>query len=145
MKGRSNYACLYRIQKAETQPILESLDEFDSFRQVSRWSRESETGDRAELTDLPENLSYWRDINAKGEICLGQKCPNFEPCFITRMRQRADDRFATDKLQTPLRENSGLKLSGKHLWSIGTYLQISQGLRISRRANQNGGSGLARL
>jgi ATP-dependent DNA helicase DinG len=91
MKGRSNYACLYRIQKAETQPILESLDEFDSFQKVSRWSRESATGDKAELIDLPENLSYWRDINAKGEACIGQKCAEFENCFITRMRARAEE------------------------------------------------------
>ena len=91
MKGRSNYACLYRIKKAETQPILESLDEFDSFQKVSSWVRESEIGDKAELVDLPENLSYWRDINAKGETCIGQKCADFENCFITRMRQRADD------------------------------------------------------
>jgi ATP-dependent DNA helicase DinG len=90
MKGRSNYACLYRIKKAETQPILESLDEFDSFQKVSRWSRESETGDKAELFDLPENLSYWKDINAKSETCIGQKCADFEPCFITRMRQEAE-------------------------------------------------------
>jgi ATP-dependent DNA helicase DinG len=91
MKGRSNYACLHRIKKAETQPILDSLDEFDSFQKVSRWSRESGTGDKAELTDLPENLSYWRDINAKGEACIGQKCAEFENCFITRMRQRAEE------------------------------------------------------
>jgi ATP-dependent DNA helicase DinG len=91
MKGRSNYACLYRIQKAETQPILESLDEFDSFQKVARWSRESATGDKAELIDLPENLSYWRDINAKGEACIGQKCAEFENCFITRMRARAEE------------------------------------------------------
>jgi ATP-dependent DNA helicase DinG len=91
MKGRSNYACLHRIQKAETQPILESLDEFDSFQKVAQWSRESETGDKAELTDLPENLSYWRDINAKGEACIGQKCAEFENCFITRMRARAEE------------------------------------------------------
>ncbi|HLM02115.1 MAG TPA: DEAD/DEAH box helicase, partial [Pyrinomonadaceae bacterium] len=91
MKGRSNYACLHRIRKAETQPILESLDEFDSFQKVARWSRESETGDKAELVDLPENLSYWRDINAKGEACIGQKCAEFENCFITRMRARAEE------------------------------------------------------
>ncbi|MGI8469606.1 MAG: ATP-dependent DNA helicase [Pyrinomonadaceae bacterium] len=91
MKGRSNYACLYRVKKAETQPILESLDEFDSFQKISRWSRESETGDKAELVDLPENISYWKDINAKGEICIGQKCVDFENCFITRMRTRAEN------------------------------------------------------
>ena len=91
MKGRSNYACLYRVKKAENQPILEGLDEMDYFEEVRHWSRESETGDRAELTSLPENISFWSRINAKSETCLGQKCPDFEPCFITRMRQKADE------------------------------------------------------
>lgn len=91
MKGRGNYACLYRIAKAETQPILEGLDEMDYFEEIRHWARESETGDRAELADLPENLSFWTRINAKSETCLGQKCPDFEPCFITRMRQRAEE------------------------------------------------------
>ncbi len=91
MKGRSNYACLYRIKKAESQPILEGLDEMDYFDEVRHWSRETETGDRAELTELPENISFWSRINAKSETCLGQKCPDFEPCFITRMRERADE------------------------------------------------------
>ena len=90
MKGRSNYACLYKIKKAENQPILEGLDEMDYFDEVRHWSRESETGDRAELVNLPENISFWSRINAKSESCLGQKCPDFEPCFITRMRQKAD-------------------------------------------------------
>jgi ATP-dependent DNA helicase DinG len=91
MKGRSNYACLYKIKKAENQPILEGLDEMDYFEEVRHWSRESEMGDRAELLDLPENISFWTRINAKSESCLGQKCPDFEPCFITRMRGRADE------------------------------------------------------
>lgn len=91
MKGRGNYACLYRIAKAETQPILEGLDEMDYFEEIRHWARESETGDRAELRDLPENLSFWTRINAKSETCLGQKCPDFEPCYITRMRQRAEE------------------------------------------------------
>ncbi len=91
MKGRSNYACLYRIAKAENQPILDGLDEMDSFEEIRHWARESATGDRAELVDLPENLSFWGRINAKSETCLGQKCPDFEPCFVTRMRARAED------------------------------------------------------
>lgn len=91
MKGRSNYACLYKIKKAENQPILEGLDEIDYFEEVRHWVHESETGDRSELADLPENISFWSQVNAKSETCLGQKCPDFEPCFITRMRQRADE------------------------------------------------------
>jgi ATP-dependent DNA helicase DinG len=91
MKGRSNYACLYRIQKAEHQPILEGLNEVDYFEEVRLWARETRIGDRAELSSLPENLSFWSRINARSETCIGQKCPDFEPCFITRMRARAED------------------------------------------------------
>lgn len=90
MKGRSNYACLYRITKAEDQPVLDGLDQLDHFRKVARWVKETETGDRRELVDLPENLPFWNRINARGEICIGQKCPDFEPCFITGMRNRAE-------------------------------------------------------
>jgi ATP-dependent DNA helicase DinG len=91
MKGRGNYACLQRIKRAVDSPVLEGLDELDSFAEVSEWVGESQTGDRAELTWLPENLSFWRHIDARSEICLGQKCPDYDPCFITRMRQRAMD------------------------------------------------------
>ncbi len=91
MKGRSNYACLFRVGKAENQPILDGLNEIDYFEEVRRWVRETETGDRAELIGLPENLSFWSRINAKSETCLGQKCVDFEPCFITRMRARAEE------------------------------------------------------
>lgn len=91
MKGRSNYGCLYRIAKAEHQPILDGLDELDHFDEVRRWSRDTETGDRAELVTLPEHIPFWTRINAKSETCIGQKCPDFEPCFITKMRQKAED------------------------------------------------------
>lgn len=90
MKGRANYACLYRIHKSDNQPILDGYDEIDNFNEVRDWARTSATGDRAELTYLPENLSFWNRVNAKSDICIGQKCPDFEPCFITRMRETAD-------------------------------------------------------
>src|SRR5437870_12206798 len=91
MKGRNNYACLHRIKRAETTPVLEGLDQIDQFDEVFRWVTRTETGDRAELSTLPENLPFWRHIDARSDTCLGQKCPDFEPCFLTRMRQRAID------------------------------------------------------
>src|SRR3712207_3198337 len=91
MKGRSNYACLQRIKRAEDAPILDGLEDVDYFEEVRRWARESPTGDRAELTELPEALSFWRHIDARSDTCLGQKCAEYDPCFITRMRQRATD------------------------------------------------------
>ena len=91
MKGRNNYVCLNRLGRAESSPVLEGLDEVDYFDEVGHWARSSQTGDRAELSNLPESLSFWRHIDARSETCLGQKCTDFEPCFITRMRERALD------------------------------------------------------
>jgi ATP-dependent DNA helicase DinG len=91
MKGRNNYVCLNRLARSHSMPVLEGLDEVDYFDEVVHWSKESETGDRAELANLPESLSFWRHIDARSESCLGQKCPDFDPCFITRMRNRAKE------------------------------------------------------
>jgi ATP-dependent DNA helicase DinG len=91
MKGRNNYACLHRIKRAESMPVLEGLDQIDHFDEVFRWVTKTDTGDRAELSNLPENLPFWRHIDARSDTCLGQQCPDFDPCFITRMRQRAID------------------------------------------------------
>ncbi len=89
LKGRSNYVCLERLKRAETSPVLGGLDEADHFEEVRRWAFTSAMGDRAELTSLPDNISFWRNIDARSDICLGSKCPSFEPCFITRARQAA--------------------------------------------------------
>jgi ATP-dependent DNA helicase DinG len=91
MKGRNNYACLQKVGKAENAPILEGLDELNYFDDVRHWMRSTQTGDRAELTKLPEDLAFWRHIDARSERCLGSKCADYEPCFITRMRQRAQN------------------------------------------------------
>jgi ATP-dependent DNA helicase DinG len=91
MKGRNNYLCLNRLGRAQASPVLDGLDEVDYFEEVVDWSAESQTGDRAELSNLPESISFWRHIDARSESCLGQKCPDFDPCFITRMRNRAQE------------------------------------------------------
>ncbi|HSF23777.1 MAG TPA: DEAD/DEAH box helicase, partial [Blastocatellia bacterium] len=53
MKGRSNYVCLHRLKKSSELPILEGLEDLDYFDEVRKWAAETDTGDRAELTDLP--------------------------------------------------------------------------------------------
>jgi ATP-dependent DNA helicase DinG len=39
------------------------------------------------LPICPEDISFWRHLDARSDICIGSKCPSFEPCFITRARQ----------------------------------------------------------
>ena len=83
MKGRANYLCLHRLQQATAQGMHEDLDT------IARWSAVTDTGDRAELADLPEQSPTWNDVAATAETCLGSDCPQFQECFVTRMRQRA--------------------------------------------------------
>jgi ATP-dependent DNA helicase DinG len=89
MKGRGNYLCLLRYQSFGQAGSFRRLDEIPLFRAVEAWSGRTGTGDRAEIDDLPDAVDFWREIAASSENCIGQSCSEFDPCWITRMRQRA--------------------------------------------------------
>jgi ATP-dependent DNA helicase DinG len=91
MKGRNNYACRQKIYDAEREPVLVGLEELADFEIIRAWERTTEFGDRAELSSLPEASNAWAKIDARGDMCTGQKCPNFQRCFITAMHRRAMD------------------------------------------------------
>ncbi len=89
MKGRQNYLCRKKLYDLTGQPILNGLDEIDEFRTLLDWDKETNTGDRAELTTLPETSPLWGKLNASAEHCVGSKCSEFERCFVTEMRRKA--------------------------------------------------------
>jgi ATP-dependent DNA helicase DinG len=89
MKGRNNYACRQKIYDAEKEPVLTGLEEISDFRIIREWEKTTEFGDRAEIKTLPESSTAWAKLDARSDLCSGQKCPNFQRCFITLMHQRA--------------------------------------------------------
>jgi ATP-dependent DNA helicase DinG len=89
MKGRANYVCKQKLYALRDAPLLSGLDEISQFHSILQWERTTETGDRAEVNDLPESSSLWHKLDARSEVCLGQTCPNWENCFITQMRRKA--------------------------------------------------------
>src|SRR5207253_10293229 len=89
MKGRGNYLCLHKFDALRDSPAIRSREDALAIDAIDEWSRETETGDRAEMDDLPEDLAIWPEISATSENCLGGECPRFNDCFVTRMRQRA--------------------------------------------------------
>jgi ATP-dependent DNA helicase DinG len=91
MKGRGNYACRQKIYDAEKEPLLSGLEEVADFQIIRAWEKTTQTGDRAEIRTLPEGSTAWAKIDARRELCPGQKCQNFERCFITRMHYRAGE------------------------------------------------------
>lgn len=114
MKGRGNYLCLSRMDRAEEDPhfTLSSKEEIKAFKLVQQWAKATRLGDRAEL-DLPEGLSLWHQLSATSETCSGQKCPRHEDCFVTQMRKRAAD--------------SDLVIVNHHLFFADLSLRTAQG------------------
>lgn len=88
MKGRANYLCLHRFEEFRETGV-HSHDDAHHVRLIDEWKGSTETGDRAEIEDLPEDLPFWNDISASAENCIGSDCPQFHDCYITKMRQRA--------------------------------------------------------
>jgi len=89
MKGRNNYACRQKIYDADANLVLAGLEEVADFQIIREWEKTTEFGDRAEIKTLPEHSAAWAKIDARSDMCTGQKCANFERCFITEMHQRA--------------------------------------------------------
>jgi ATP-dependent DNA helicase DinG len=87
MKGRANYLCLHRLDQLNESGGPAMHDVFLPI--IREWSGRTETGDRAELEDLPEDLPFWNEVSATAETCLGTECPRYDDCFVTQMRQRA--------------------------------------------------------
>ena len=91
MKGRANYACRQKIYDADREPMLNGLEEIADFQIIRDWEKTTETGDRAEIKTLPESSTAWAKVDARRDLCTGQKCQQFERCFITLMHQRAQE------------------------------------------------------
>ena len=89
MKGRNNYLCRKKLYDLTEQPVLSGLDEIEQYRAIAAWEKTTQTGDRAELAELPEASMLWHKLDARADACLGQQCSQWERCFITEMRRKA--------------------------------------------------------
>ena len=91
MKGRANYLCRHKLVTLNAHPILSGLEEIDQFHQIAEWEKTTETGDRAEIGGLPESSPLWSRLDARSEACLGSTCPDYQRCFVTEMRRKAQE------------------------------------------------------
>jgi ATP-dependent DNA helicase DinG len=89
MKGRNNYLCRKKLFDLTGNPVLSGLEEIQHYRAIAAWEKTTQSGDRAELAELPEASAVWHKLDARADTCLGQKCKEYDRCFITEMRRRA--------------------------------------------------------
>jgi ATP-dependent DNA helicase DinG len=91
LKGRANYLCRHRLELATQQGSLLPRERGQArlFARVTRWAAMTQSGDLAELTDLPEQSPLWPQITSTRDNCLGQECPQFARCHVVDARRAA--------------------------------------------------------
>lgn len=91
LKGRSNYACLHRLEVAREEASVNSLRDRAQLDRIRRWVDETQSGDLAEMLDLPEQSPLRPRITSTVDNCLGQSCPAFNDCFVLKARRKAQE------------------------------------------------------
>ncbi len=92
LKGRSNYLCNLRLKRFAQAPLFkERKSEPRLWEMIYDWAQKTETGDRAELTDLPDNSLVWSQICSNSDFCGAQKCPRQTDCHVSRLRKEAEN------------------------------------------------------
>jgi ATP-dependent DNA helicase DinG len=89
LKGRANYLCRYRTERAKGEPRFTSREQVTQFQRIVAWSGRTRLGDLAELEALPEDSPLLPMVTSTAENCLGSECPFWGDCFVVQARQRA--------------------------------------------------------
>jgi ATP-dependent DNA helicase DinG len=87
LKGRANYLCLERL--GHVTDIAATLR--DDFNAVSAWRHRTDSGDKAELTEVAEDSRIWPLVTSTTDNCLGQKCPQYNQCHVVKARRAAQE------------------------------------------------------
>ncbi|HJV27725.1 MAG TPA: ATP-dependent DNA helicase [Aromatoleum sp.] len=91
LKGRANYVCHYHLERnARDGRFLTAQDAAD-LRAITRFAKTSQTGDKAECTEVREDSPAWIAATSTRDNCLGQECPNVKECFVLAARRAAMD------------------------------------------------------
>lgn len=89
LKGRANYLCRYRLERAKGEPRFTSREQIAQFQRIVAWSGRTKMGDLAEIEALPEDSPLLPMVTSTAENCLGSECPLWTDCFVVQARQRA--------------------------------------------------------
>ncbi|WP_417066661.1 ATP-dependent DNA helicase [Niveibacterium terrae] len=91
LKGRANYVCPYHLERAQSEGRFQSLEDAQAIHQIARWAKRTQTGDKAECNEVPEDSMAWLSATSTRENCLGQDCPHVKDCFVLAARRTAQE------------------------------------------------------
>ncbi|RTL51106.1 MAG: ATP-dependent DNA helicase [Rhodocyclaceae bacterium] len=89
LKGRANYVCPYHLGRAQHEGRLQSKEDVAHLRTIVRFAKTTRSGDKAELSAVPEDSPVWQLATSTRDNCLGQECPDIKECFVANARREA--------------------------------------------------------
>jgi ATP-dependent DNA helicase DinG len=90
VKGRSNYLCLRRLERAVRRAanLLEDNHQRRELRRIADWALKTADGSLSDLSPAPD-WRVWDRVCAEHGLCRGRKCEHQEKrCFYQRARRR---------------------------------------------------------
>jgi ATP-dependent DNA helicase DinG len=88
VKGRSNYICLRRLNRAFAEAeLFEDQYLRDQLVQIAEWAEKTEDGSKADLQFVPAR-EIWERVCSEGDTCGMSRCPDQKKCFVTRARRQ---------------------------------------------------------
>ncbi|MFK7996698.1 MAG: ATP-dependent DNA helicase [Granulosicoccus sp.] len=91
LKGRANYLCKHRLQRAMRHPALLDERHQKHLRIITDWSRNTRYGDIAEVIGVPEDSMVWSFIVSNDEFCSKHEFEDLADCYIHKARKRAQE------------------------------------------------------
>jgi ATP-dependent DNA helicase DinG len=89
LKGRANYVCHFHLERTLQNGRLTSRDDVGYLRDISRFMKTTASGDKAELSNVPENALIWNLVTSTRDTCLGAECQYYQDCFVMKARREA--------------------------------------------------------
>ncbi len=89
LKGRANYVCHHHLERARDDGRLPTRDDVVYLARIESFARISNTGDRADLAEVPENAGVWPLVTSTRDNCLGSQCDHYDKCFVMKARKQA--------------------------------------------------------
>jgi len=89
LKGRANYVCHFHLERAMNEGRFISREDANYVHKIKAFAENSSTGDKSELTDVPESATIWPTVTSTRDNCIGQDCAYYKDCFVMEARKRA--------------------------------------------------------
>ena len=89
LKGRANYVCHHHLTRAANEGRFASREDAQYIHVIQNFTENSTSGDKAELSSVPETATVWMNVTSTRDNCLGQDCTFYKECFVMEARKRA--------------------------------------------------------